>query len=358
MIEVELLPAQYGDAILIRYGENNKDQHYVLIDSGFEPTTTDILKQLSAEKSIELDLFVMTHIDADHIEGSIYLLQDEGFAEPGRIHDVWFNGWEQINSLATDGLGAVQGEYFSALIRKRKLAWNKAFGSAAVVVPDTGPMPTTTLEGGMKITLLSPTEEKLKALRAYWMKDLAGKLEPGDEKAALALLAEDAKYAPDALGDTTNVGALVAKDFKEDAAKANGSSIAFLAEYAGKRMLFTGDAHPGVLVEALDRMKKGGSKLNVDLLKVAHHGSRHNTSPELLDRVRSKHLLVSTNGAKFRHPDAECIARIADAYQGVTSTLHFNYATQYTTPWKDAALKHKYGYDVAYGDNGSLTVTL
>jgi hypothetical protein len=354
MIEVEMMPAKYGDAIWLRYGKDEESLHHVLIDTGFEPTANEIRKRLH-ETDIQLDLFVLTHIDADHIEGSIYLLQD---LNPDRVQDVWFNGWEHIDSVADDALGALQGEYFSALIRKRGLPWNEAVGGKPIVVPDDGPLPKVTLAGGMELTLLSPSVDQLKRLRSYWVTDLKGRLKAGDEEAALRLLDADEKYAIDALGRTTNVERLITKKFKEDPSKANGSSIAFLAEYDGKCMLFTGDAHPSVLVNTLDRLGEAGNPLEIELFKVAHHGSGYNTSPALLERIRCKHALISTNGIKFEHPDAECIARIVHAHDGGGLTLHFNYSTDFTKPWKESALKRRFSYDVNYGDNGSLTVKI
>lgn len=358
MIDIEMLPARYGDSIWIRYGASQDQLHHVLVDTGFEPTANEIRKRLRDDEDIAIDLLVMTHIDADHIEGSIFLLQDEDAILPERVHDVWFNGWEQIDSVADDAMGALQGEYLSGLIRKRKLPWNDAFGGKAVVVDDQGPLPVDTLPGGMKLTLLSPSRAKLKALRSYWVKDLKGKLAPGDEKAAMERLEEDAKYAIDALGQDNDKGVdwLVNKTFREDRAKANGSSIAFLAEYEGKRLLLTGDAHPSVLVDSLQRLQSPGSPLALEVLKVSHHGSRGNTSPELLDALRCKHALLSTNGVKFEHPDAECIARLVHHHRHKDFTLHFNYATEFNARWKDS--QSEYGYGLEYGDSGSLRLVL
>jgi beta-lactamase superfamily II metal-dependent hydrolase len=360
MIEVELLPAQYGDAIWLRYGPSEHALHHVLIDTGFEDTATLLRKQLRQAPQLAIDLLVLTHIDADHIEGSVHLLQDVEVAGNGRIRQVWFNGWQHIDSVAKaeDALGALQGEYFSSLVKERKIPWNDRFACEAVCIPNKGPLPVTELAGGMRLTLLSPTREKLRALQSYWVKDLKGKLAPGDERQALALLAEDRKYKIDALGLSSEVAALVARPFKEDSARANGSSIAFLAEYDGKRLLFTGDAHPSVLVASIDRFEAQSRPLPIDVFKVAHHGSCHNTSPELIERIRCKHVLISTNGKKFDHPDAECIARIVDAHRGRDLVMHFNYATEFTQAWNDPVTRKKYDYTVEYGAEGALTVSL
>jgi hypothetical protein len=359
MIEVELLPARYGDSIWIRYGKSKSSLHHVLIDTGFKETATAIRQRFHDDAKLVLDLFVMTHIDADHIEGSVTLLQDPVVATKKRIKQAWFNGWGHIDEVPDDALGALQGEYLSALLRDSGIPWNRDFASKAAMVLETKKkLPVFELDGGMKLTLLSPSPAKLRKLRDYWRKDLKGRLKPGDEKKAMKLLDDDSKYALDALGTIPNVAKLSAMKFKEDAAPANGSSIAFLAEYEKKKMLFTGDAHPSVLLSSVERLVPAGKTLKVDLWKVAHHGSRANTSPALLERVRCKNAVFSTNGDKFKHPDLECVARYIDQHEGTDLALHFNYESPKTKPWSDKTLMKTHGYRTFYGDEGSLVVSL
>lgn len=356
MIRIEMLPALYGDCIWLSYGKSEKSLKHVLIDTGFEDCSKLLRKRMLDDEKLALELFVLTHIDADHIEGSVFLLQDTDVATPKRIKEVWFNGWKHIEGFQKDTLGAKQGEYFSALIKARKLKWNKAFSGKAVVVPAKGKLPVKKLAGGMKLTLLSPTPDKLAKLRSYWTKDLKKVLKPGDEKKALALLDKDKKFALDALGASTNVPKLVAKKFSEDKAEANGSSIAFLAEYDGRRLLFTGDAHPGVLANTIPRLLGRKKSLPLDVFKLAHHGSRANLSPGLLELLECDHVLVSSNGQKFQHPDPEAIARVIDGFPKVT--VHFNYGSKFTNPWLDATTKKKFGYETAVGKDGSLVLEL
>jgi beta-lactamase superfamily II metal-dependent hydrolase len=365
VIRIEMLPALYGDCIWLSYGKSEKSLRHVLIDTGFEACSKLLRQRMLDDEKLALELFVMTHIDADHIEGSVFLLQDEQVAKPKRIKEVWFNGWKHIEGFQKDALGAKQGEYFSALIQARKLKWNKAFSGKAVVVPEKGKLPVKKLAGGMKLTLLSPTPDRLAKLRRYWTKDLKKVLKPGDEKKAMALLDKDKKFALDALGASTNVEKLVTKKFSEDKAQANGSSIAFLLEYEGRRLLFTGDAHPSVLVGTIDRLlgknalrgtRRGKKSLPLDVFKLAHHGSRANLSSELVSRLTCDHVLVSSNGKKFNHPDPEAIARVIDGFPKVT--VHFNYGSKFTKPWLSAVPKKKYGYKTAVGKAGSLVLEL
>jgi hypothetical protein len=349
MIRIELLPARHGDCIWLSWGPNESKLKHMIIDTGFEDCANLLRKRL---KKTPVELMVLTHIDADHIEGGVYLLQDEEAASSKRIKEVWFNGWRHIDAAVKDKLGAKQGEYISGLIRARKLKWNARFGGKAVMVPDDGELPVH-MVGGMRLTLLSPTRTQLKTLRSYWVKQLKGKLDPGDEKEALALLSKDKKYAPDVLG-APSVAKLAKAKFYEDDAPANGSSIAFLAEYDGYAMMFTGDAFPSVLADSLDRIPGEAPYLHV--LKLPHHGSAGNTSRALIDRIWYEHVLVSTDGIQFAHPSDKTIARLLDADSD--TTVHFNYEQEYTKPWLSTALVKKHGYRTHVGKDGYLALDL
>ena len=93
MLRVELLPAAYGDCIVCSYGTRTK--RHVLIDAGTMPTWKAELRPHLERRGIErLELFVLTHIDADHIAGAIPMLEDETL--PVKIDEVWFNGWDHL----------------------------------------------------------------------------------------------------------------------------------------------------------------------------------------------------------------------------------------------------------------------
>src|SRR5262245_29892407 len=96
-------------------------------------------------------------------------------------------------------------------------------------------------------------------------------------------------------------------------------------------MLLTGDAHPSVLTAALKQLGTGG-KLSVDACKVPHHGSKANVSRQLLQALDCKMYLFSTNGAYFKHPDRQAVARVIK-WGGAQPKLIFNYRTQYNDIW-------------------------
>jgi hypothetical protein len=291
---------------------------------------------------------VVTHIDADHITGVLALLEGDGV--PARVGDVWFNGWEHLPS---DQLGAKQGERLSAAIKQRRLPWNEAFGGAAVMVPEAGPLPVRELPGGLRLTLLSPTRQALADLRPVWKAEVeAAGLVPG------AAAAKERPVRPDRLGDKPlDPEALAETPFVADESAANGSSIAFLAEYENRSVLLTGDAHSGILVDGLRRLAAVRGTSAVGALKVPHHGSRYNVSKEVLGSIDCGRYLFSTNGSIYGHPDKAAIARIVTAGPG--SRLEFNYRTPIVEPWESRRLRRRFRYETVSGDtDGHLRVEL
>jgi beta-lactamase superfamily II metal-dependent hydrolase len=353
VFRIELLPAKHGDAILVEYGKVSKKTSLILIDGGPTNGAHALAARIRAigRRGQDLELLVVTHVDADHIEGIVRFLS--GLTIEPKVREVWFNGWQQIS----DQLGAMQGEYLSALIEKHRIPWNGVFEGKAVMVHDRGPLPCITLPGGMRLTILSPTAEKLQRLRSVWKTVIEAEgLVPGNQKKALDKLKKTKRLGPlDQLGDW--VAAKAGAPFTPDRTTPNGSSIAFLAEYEGSSCLFLADAHSEIIEASLRRLavERRVNRIKVNAVKLAHHGSKNNLSRELLDQLSCKHYLVSTNGDKFGHPDAEAIARVIK-YGGVAPEIHFNYRR--TQREFDGSNMKRYGYTVKYPKTDQDGITL
>jgi hypothetical protein len=258
-------------------------------------------------------LLVLSHVDADHIQGVVALLsRHDGVA---RFRDVWFNGWKHLPALAI--LGAPDGERMSRLLDTHSGCWNGAFDGGPVVVPDTGTLRPVELDGGLELTLLSPTSQALATLAPKWQRECAAAgLIPGRGAPVPKVLRR-----ADILG--WNIDVLARAPYRPDRAEANGSSIAFVAAYRGQRVLCAADAHAETLAQSLDRLGPGPHTFAA--VKLSHHGSARNLSPGLLSRIHSRNWLVSTNGARFQHPDPETLARIITTQP--KPTFHLNYVT-------------------------------
>ena len=340
MFRIEMLPAGHGDCLWIEFGDP-KAPRRVLIDGGAVGTYKRALRERLRglpENERRFELLVVTHIDADHITGILELLEDSETRFQAR--DIWFNGYRHLPDEKPETLGPVQGERLTDLLAKRP--WNREFKEAAVVVQADGDLPRLQLEGGLILTLLSPTPGKLADLKPEWEKEVrkAG-LDPSQPRPGEV----ESPGGFELLG-SPDVEALAAEAFSEDSAKANGSSIALLAEFEGRRLLLTGDAHPGIMTAAIKRLA-GGSRLAVDACKLPHHGSKANVNRQFLQALDCRKWLFSTNGAYFRHPDRQTVARVIK-WGGAQPELGFNYRTQYNDVWDGKPLREQYGYKVSY----------
>lgn len=79
----------------------------------------------------------------------------------------------------------------------------------------------------------------------------------------------------------------------------NSNSVAFLLQYGGFRMLFTGDAGS----ESEQRFLREGIDLHADVLKVGHHGSAYGSTPAFLAAVHPQYAVISVGRHNlFGHP--------------------------------------------------------
>jgi beta-lactamase superfamily II metal-dependent hydrolase len=354
-LRVEMLPAGHGDCLWIEYGRG-KTVRRVLIDGGPVSTYEHIRRRIDdmPEGDKVFELIVLSHVDADHVEGLVRLFADKPLSFV--VRQVWFNGWRQMAKAET--LGAMQAEFLSALLIKRAPdAWKS--NAKPWVVPGKGKLPRKTLEGGLELTLLSPSVKSLKRMTKEWKAKVTN-FNPGDLEAAWEELAKRKSLLPEEglLGASSKLDALLEAQFVKDPEPPNGSSIAFLAEHEGKSVLFLADAHTDVLCESLSRLcaERDVDRIAVDAVKVSHHGSKKNTNEDLLNLIQSPSYLISTNGDHFSHPDAECMARIIE--YGQPKNLYFNYKSPFTSPWllKAAQKRHGYTAHVRSKDDVSLVI--
>lgn len=87
----------------------------------------------------------------------------------------------------------------------------------------------------------------------------------------------------------------------------NKSSAVVKLEYLGRSFLFTGDIDSDVESDLIDVY---GDRLDCDVLKVAHHGSKYSTSYEFLNYVTPSYSVVSVGDNYYGHPHDETIDRI------------------------------------------------
>ncbi|MDQ7992392.1 MAG: MBL fold metallo-hydrolase [Propionicimonas sp.] len=344
MFSVEMLPAGQGDAVVVEWGTRG-GTHKLLVDAGPKPSWDGVRAGLAARRDGHYEVFVVTHIDEDHIGGALELLDDPGLRS--RVGEIWFNGYVHC-AAGGSVLGPVHGEQLTRRIALGGYGWNTGFPNSPgagtggpVALGDRAPLRWIDLAGGARIAVLAPNGPKLTALAAKWETVVrrAG-LVPGGGAGGqgAAVAARPRRAAP--LPDRLDLAALerLASGAGRDSSPANGSSIAFVLEYGGKRLLLPGDAHAQPLTKNLARFGEfvGEARPRFDLVKLPHHGSDGNVTAGLLGALESSRFLVSTDGMGYAHPDDAAIARVVLGSAG-EPTFYCNYASERTRPWAERA---------------------
>ena len=86
----------------------------------------------------------------------------------------------------------------------------------------------------------------------------------------------------------------------------NNSSIVLQLNYKDKKYLFTGDIETKVENELI----KQNTLEEIDVLKVAHHGSNSSTSEKFLNAIKPKSVIISSGSTYNKFPNVECLKRI------------------------------------------------
>lgn len=324
-MKIKFLKAFNGDSIWISFLENDIPRN-IIIDGGIGDTyiTTstnkgDLYKTIEyiREKNEFIDLIVLTHFDDDHIGGILRWLNKDKEAS-SLIKKVWFNSGKEIaNKFNSDenkdlDIEIVDGEDDFHTSPKQGIKFEKYLRDNNLWEGEIIEQGSEYNLFGLKFKVLSPNNKRLdKLLKLY-------------EKQKDYFTSGDEYDFKTSLEDFIIEENLPNFQFKEDTSVANGSSIAFIMEYDNKNFLFLADAHPSVVIEGLNKIGYNKENLlNVELMKLSHHGSMYNTSNELLEIVKTNNYLISSNATKHGLPNKRMIARIIN--NNPHAFIYFNY---------------------------------
>ena len=355
MVKIKNYPARNGDAFLIADSSSNFN---MLVDGGYAETFDQHiaadLKCIQAQGG-ELGLVIATHIDADHITGLIKFFDKNGNSQSPAIipvNEVFHNSFrclvtrsnlkhevteddisliEEIrtrgypppapNTVSEQEISARQGNSLAKLLQDGGYKWNTSDGTLAI-----GGNGLTHIQfPTAKIEILGPTTLQLERLKKWWIREIrrlgiTGTLENLDDVFEYMCADEQSMLTEQLLSAADG-------DLKQlhvpDTSVTNGSSISFILEIEGQRLLFLGDSWANEIVTAL----KSRGRMMYDAVKISHHGSVRNTNQELLQLIDSPHFFISTNGDQHNHPNFAVLKAIVQRPASFKRTLHFNYST-------------------------------
>lgn len=384
-----MFPAMRGDCTLIKTDSIN-----LIVDFGYKATYSVFLRDYllrMAELGNKIDVCVISHIDADHIEGAAegLFLDNKDNANPQiiTIDEVWYNGYRHLPStnvdndtsltnsdrsileeIASAGLNtseesiesqvsAEQGMSLASLLRRYNYAWNSRFEQGAVYAPKT-----VQLSSNMLCHIISPIEDNLRNLAIAWKRELQKRgfeskltdpqlFEEAYQSWAGMQKDEDEIHQDVSRSDDETIISLMQTPFKPDRTIINSSSIAFILEYNEKKIMLLADSNPEVIISELHRLFPECNMSNpvwFDCVKIAHHGAFRNNSPDLLRLIESDCYLFSTDGLIHNHPDAATIAWVVGRprHGNIIRKLYFNYRTESATKFDREDWKSRYGYEV------------
>ena len=253
---------------MVEYGTKT-DPHQLLIDAGTFHSWDGVRKELMRRRKDRYEIFVVTHIDEDHIGGAIAAARRPDLKQ--RIDHVWFNGYVHCES-GGNVLGPVNGEQLTTRIVEGGFRWNQGFTPKAsndvggpVVVPSCGraALPST-FRGTRVLVFLSPSGPKLKTMAKTWNEvvEKAG-LVPGhgDAGHTTSPKPRDRDVRPAARSARPRALTVLAAEHAIDGSAANATRVSpSSSSSTDKRVLFGADAHAPVLTKASEALRGAGRR--------------------------------------------------------------------------------------------------
>ena len=380
---IHFLPAMAGDCFVLEF----VNKECIIIDCGFKSTYTEYLRPLLIElrdKGCWITLLLITHIDQDHIEGAIALLEENGQANNPNvipIYNVWFNGFfntllkrsefsQRIRALSeeqkqikenilNDLLMQVQGESqeisakysmsFEELCLKNGYCLNFQFLDGTVKRIDINRSQVLTRSipiGACNLVVLSPNDKELDkladTLNLEMIRNFGVDYAISEDSHFMKLFELFMEHEAERINREEFISATnenlenwLGTSSMAPMNAINRASIVVEIQYKDLKMLFTGDSDSALWYEYLEE--------KYQVIKLSHHGTAY-PNRALLNHSRADVLLISTNGGRGkRHPEKETLAQ---AILAGNKVLYCNY----DIPQQDILekLQKKYGYYIVY----------
>jgi beta-lactamase superfamily II metal-dependent hydrolase len=351
ILTLDVRRARKGDCLLLHYGTKAKPK-LMLIDGGpssvYKPQLRPRLDEIRAARgladgdSLAVDVVMISHIDDDHIKGILDLTKElsnqQRDGEPQYLTSktLWHNSFDDLlkttpKELSEAGFGPAQataaldlaldtGEHTTmhvlasvpqgrtlrddaAFLRDNGHGWKVNDLSSGKLILADKKTKAQKIDGGLSITVVGPMLPELQELQKEHDKYLQAKKK--GEAAAASLLAA---YV--------------------DESVSNLSSLVLLVEVDKKRILLTGDARGDKILEGLKLtglLGTGASaKLEVDVMKVPHHGSANNVEGDFFKKVVADHYVFSGDG-EHGNPEREAVEMLLEARPDDSFTMYFTY---------------------------------
>lgn len=289
--EYECLALGDADAIIIRHylAENGVEKPYVIvIDAGKSDDGTKVATHLQEYfGSKHIDLAICTHPDSDHKDGFFDLLDDPEVT----IDEFWL----------TDPACFLKEEYKedTKMIAQVRRMWNKSTDDSRNLIEEiqercqrSYSVVADNCHPKLPLTIVAPCRDFYNRI----VKDMVAL--DGKKKYSKA---DTSMYDENAAVDEAEAKSVM--DECIDDSPTNASSLVVLYQPEdGKKVLFAGDTTQESLQWAIDKYGLN----NIDLLKVPHHGSKHNLTTPIIETLAPKTSYITASGTQ-KHPSSAVV---------------------------------------------------
>lgn len=235
-MDISIMRAQRGDCIWIRWIDHRP--HNIIIDSG-PPETRAVFRNLIQNEIIQkdevVDLFVLTHIDDDHIRGFLYYLSDYSIeVNKNNFRAVWFN----------TGIRCISSNHSPNAAAELSIKLN----ACGIHYTNCIVKGHSFIDGDVELKVITPELDAVNTVNKRITQQL-----PGMHSATPNLPLTDI---------------LVNDQFQPDGSNTNKASIAMVLTYRGKyNFALLGDAHDKDIRNGLTKYFPG---LPMDIVKLSH----------------------------------------------------------------------------------------
>lgn len=301
--QIDFLDVKDADAILIRC-YNGYIPYVILIDAGNLSDSEIIKSKLkNSYMSTTIDLAICTHPDKDHFGGFFNLLEDKEIIikefwliDPAKYLDEDEIKRYRNRNSALDAVRRVFNKPNDPSVNLIDILISKQIKAYSVKAGDN--------HESIPIKVLAPTPDYYGEVVKMMVQDYG--VQTYDES-------DTEFYDENALPEESEVMCLI--DVDDDPSPYNASSLVLLFEPGdGKKYLFAGDANCASLSYMI---KIYGQKLrNITILKVPHHGSKHNLTTKIIESLCPELSVISAKGTK-KHPSSRIVhwlSKYGDVY--------------------------------------------
>jgi beta-lactamase superfamily II metal-dependent hydrolase len=337
-MKLRVFPSDKGDCLLLTGHSKGK----ILCDGGMQESFSQYVAEQLAEE--HLDLVYVSHVDDDHIAGILKLLdnawawrifehhQNQGdedvraprVPKPPAIKRIWHNAVSAqvdnstevedllaamvpilsqaddiaLQRAATENSSIVNSNAQAIRVSQRVSAEQLGIPlnedkKLIMVREDQNPFKF----GDLSVHIIAPFAEDVQKFRVKWnewLKTNKAKVKELKEKAR-----RDAGEIESEL-DRLVMPVATARELgdRDAVTPPNLASIMLFVEDGQHTALMTGDGHADDILKGLDfigRLDEDG-KCHVNVLKVQHHGSEHNTTEDFAHRITADHYVFCGNG--------------------------------------------------------------